>query len=139
MDLVMSGTKRPYPECKIILSHAGRTLPPLLPRAAQLVSRLPPNFSVQRSTEDIVANAKSFYFYLALATSPEILDTFSKHFPTDRILFGSDMPYAQEGAVMAFNQLLNEYPLSEELKRMFAYENAMAPVPEVEGINGLDK
>jgi len=30
MDMIMSGTKRAYPDCKVILSHGGETMPFLL-------------------------------------------------------------------------------------------------------------
>lgn len=98
MDMIMSGTKRTYPDCKVILSHGGGTIPFLLTRAAQLVSRLPPQFNSSKSAEEIAEDAKSFYLDLALATSPEILSTLVNNFPHNKILFGSDMPYAQEGA-----------------------------------------
>jgi predicted TIM-barrel fold metal-dependent hydrolase len=78
-------------------------------------------------------DAKSFYLDLALATSPEILDMLLKHFPNDKILFGSDMPYAQEGAVVAFNEMLDEYPLGEELRRL-AFENATELFPRLKGL-----
>jgi predicted TIM-barrel fold metal-dependent hydrolase len=94
MDMIMSGTKRAYHDCQVFLSHSGGTIPFLLPRAAQLVSKLPPRFNSTKSTDEILEDMKSFYLDLALATSPEILDTLLKHFPHDKNLFGSDMPYA---------------------------------------------
>jgi len=124
-DLILSGTKRAFPDCKIILSHAGGTLPFLLPRAAQLISRLSDNFGHRMTAEQIVEDAKSFYVDLALSSSPEILDTLLKNFPIERILFGSDTPYAPDGAVLAFNQLLDEYPLSVEMREKLAFRNAM--------------
>jgi predicted TIM-barrel fold metal-dependent hydrolase len=130
-DLILSGTKHAFPDCKIILSHGGGTLPFLLTRAAQLVPRLPPNFGKPIPAEQIVEDAKSFYFDLALSSSPEILDTLLKYFPHERILFGSDMPYAQEGAVLAFNEMLDEYPLGDELRRKIAFENSWALFPRL--------
>jgi predicted TIM-barrel fold metal-dependent hydrolase len=130
-DLVLSGTKRAFPDCKIILSHGGGTLPFLLPRVAELVSRLPESFGSQMSHEQIIEDAKSFYFDLALATSPEVLGTLLKHFSHDRILFGSDMPYAQDGAVMAFNEMLDAYPLDENLRLKLAEGNAKELFPRL--------
>lgn len=134
MDMIMSGTKRAYPDCKVILSHAGGTMPYLLTRAAQLIPGLPPKFNVQLSMEEIQVDAKSFYVDLALSTSANILDTLLKHFPTDRILFGSDTPYAHDGAVIAFSRMLDEYPLSEEVRRKFAFENAQKLFPRLKGL-----
>ncbi|RDW59535.1 hypothetical protein BP6252_12622 [Coleophoma cylindrospora] len=124
-DLILSGTKRAFPNCKIILSHGGGTLPFLLTRAAELVPRLPKTFGTTMTSEEIVEDAKTFYFDLALATSPQILDTLLKYVPTDRILFGSDTPYAPDGAVYAFNKYLNDYPLDEETRNKLAFGNAM--------------
>lgn len=98
------------------------------------MSKLPPQFNSSKSAEEIVEDTKSFYLHLALATSPEILGTLVKHFPHDNILFGSDMPYAQEGAVVAFNEMLDEHPLGEELRRKFAFENAMELFPRLKGL-----
>jgi hypothetical protein len=109
-------------------------LPFLLPRAAQLVSRLPTYFNCTKNGDKIVAKAKSFYFDLALATSPEIRDTSLNHFPHDRLLLDSDMPYAQEGAVVAFNEMLDEYPLGEDSRQKLAVENAEKLFPSLKGL-----
>jgi predicted TIM-barrel fold metal-dependent hydrolase len=130
-DLIISGTKRGYPNCKIILSHGGGTLPFLLSRTAELVSRLPPNFNAHITAEEIVETAKTFYLDLALATAPEILDVLLKKFPSERILFGSDMPYAQEGAVLAYNKYLNQYPLDDDLRKKVATGNALNLFPRL--------
>lgn len=123
-DLIVSGTKRTFPDCKMILSHGGGTLPFLLPRAASLLPKLPPKFGVTMTKEEIIEDAKSFYFDLAMASSAEILGTLLEHFPNDHLLFGSDTPYAPEQTVFEFNEYLNEYTLTPELRRMLAFENA---------------
>ena len=132
--MVMSGTKREYPDCKVILSHAGGSLPFLLTRAAQLVSRLPPHVNNTKSADKIIEDAKSCYFDLALAMSPEILDTLLKHFPVDRLLFESDMPYAQEGSVIAFSGRMDGYLLGEDLRQKLAFENAIELFPRLKGL-----
>ena len=49
MDMITSGTKCAHPDCKVILSHGGGTVPFLLPRAAQLVSRLRLSSTLRRA------------------------------------------------------------------------------------------
>jgi predicted TIM-barrel fold metal-dependent hydrolase len=95
------------------------------------VSRLPPNFGVDISADEIVEIAKTFYIDLALATAPDILDVLLKKFPVERILFGSDMPYAQEGAVLAYNKYLNQYPLGDDLRKKVAAGNAQNLFPRL--------
>lgn len=131
MDVVFTGTKRAFPSCKIILSHGGGTLPILIGRTAELTTRLPTSFDFHMRAVDIVADTKSFYFDLALATAPEVLDILLKVFPHDHILFGSDTPYAADGAVLAFNRYLNEYPLSEEPRKEFVHGNAVKLFPRL--------
>ena len=134
-DLILTGTKRAFPGCKIILSHAGGTMPFLLPRAAQLVSRLPDTFGKTMTAEEMVEDAKSFYVDLALSTAPETLDTLLKHFPVERILYGSDTPYAPDGAVMAFKEYFDAYPLSQELRQKISFENALELFPNLRRTN----
>lgn len=56
MDLIVNNTLRTYPGCKIILSHAGGTLPYLIHRPAALLP-LPP-FNIGKSTEEIIEEAR---------------------------------------------------------------------------------
>jgi hypothetical protein len=44
MDMIMMGTRRKYPVCKVILSHAGGALPYLISRSATPM-RKAPNFA----------------------------------------------------------------------------------------------
>ena len=74
--LTMTGMKRRYPDCKIILSHGGGTLPLLSERLAQLETALfLPTLAPDspRTTEEIMADAKSFYFDLALVSTVRAL------------------------------------------------------------------
>ena len=96
----------------------------LLHRAADLTTRMLASFDFHMSADNMLEDAKSFHFDLALATAPEVLDLLLIVFPHDRILFGSDTPYVAEGAVLAFNEYLNSYPLREDLRKKFAFENA---------------
>ena len=95
-DLITSGRKRQHPNCKIILSHAGGTLPYLAWRVEALCTRLFGNLMTEGSPhgDQIVEDTKSFCFDTAPSGTANILDIFLKWAPAERIPYGSDFPYA---------------------------------------------
>ncbi|PQE24622.1 Amidohydrolase family protein [Rutstroemia sp. NJR-2017a WRK4] len=103
VDLIVSNTVRTHQNVKIILSHAGGTLPWLAHRPASLVG-----FSkkIGKSLEEFLADAKSFYFDLALSGSPEVVSYMLNFAKKDHVLFGSDFPYADESIISYFNSRL---------------------------------
>jgi len=126
LDLIMSGYKREFPDVKIILSHAGGTLPMLLTRAALLIEGLPERFNpLQKSATEIMEDGKSFYFDLALSTSGNVLDSLLRHFPKEHVLFGSDFPHAGGPAVLAFSKMLDEYEMDKDVRKMVEFGNGM--------------
>lgn len=95
--MIVTGMKRRYPRCRVILSHAGGTLPILSERLAQLESHLfmdTLGADSPKTADEILADAKSFYFDLALAGTSNVLDMLLRWAPHERILYGSDYPYA---------------------------------------------
>ncbi|KAH8728887.1 amidohydrolase family protein [Phaeosphaeriaceae sp. PMI808] len=96
VSMIKSNTIRDYPNCKIILSHAGGTLPYVAPRIAYLNADLGPG---EKSAEEFLEDAKNFYYDLALSgfqTSMDLLKGFAKE---DHILYGSDFPFAREATI----------------------------------------
>ena len=91
MDMILMGTRAKYPDCKVILSHAGGTLPYLLTRVATPMRKVP-DFAVSHrmgTTHDSVfEDFRSFYFDLALSSSPHVMDMALKMIPHDHILYG---------------------------------------------------
>ena len=92
LDMIISCTVCSYPDVKVILSHAGGNLPSVVGRAASLL----PSFSGLRTatTEDIIEDAKRFYFDHALSSTSHTLDTLLANFPSDHVMYGSDFPFA---------------------------------------------
>ena len=131
-DMISNSTKRDYPDCKCILSHAGGTLPILLVRAAGGIDMMSRG---SKPAESILEDARSFYFDLALSSSSNVLDTLLRHFPHDHILFGSDFPYAPAAAGEMFAKQLDEYELTEQTRRQIYYENAHRLFPRIFGDN----
>ncbi|RPD75837.1 2-amino-3-carboxymuconate-6-semialdehyde decarboxylase [Lentinus tigrinus ALCF2SS1-7] len=124
-DLIVTGVKRVHPRCKIILSHAGGTLPYLVGRLAMYSIVYPE----KGSHAQIVEDAKSFYFDTALSTDKHVLDLLTAWAGPDRILFGSDFPYAPTEGIKYFGKHLDEYRMSEEDRRKIYRENALALFP----------
>ncbi|KAG0652509.1 decarboxylase [Hyphodiscus hymeniophilus] len=65
VDLIFSNTKRDYPDIKFILSHAGGTIPYLIGRISLM--ELLPYAPIHKTKNEIIAEAKTFYFDTALS------------------------------------------------------------------------
>ncbi|CAK7212768.1 hypothetical protein SCUCBS95973_001576 [Sporothrix curviconia] len=91
MDMIMMGTRSKYPDCRVILSHAGGTLPYLISRIATPLSKAPnlaASYSVGVTHDGVMKDFKSFHYDLALSASPAVLDMALKIIPHDHILYG---------------------------------------------------
>ena len=131
-DLIISGRKRQFPSCKIILSHAGGTLPFLAWRLHALCSVLFRGLLSQKSPrgEEIMDDAKSFYFDTALSGSANILDTLLRWAPKERVLYGSDSPYATAEAEWSDKEL-EGYEMDPETRRAIYRENSLKLFPRL--------
>jgi hypothetical protein len=78
--MLLSDTHSLARDCKIILSHAGGTLPYLNDRVAGMLSRTP--FVVNKIASEIIELAKLFYFNT-------VLDLLRKFAKKGHVLFGS--------------------------------------------------
>lgn len=119
VDLITSGTVRSHPHVKIILSHAGGTLPYLALRPATMLPYMPSSgdestmgngrAGQEASMNSFIEDARSFYFDTALSASPLQLALLKDFAWPGHILFGSDFPYAPTPAIKHMNSLLDEY------------------------------
>ena len=133
--MVVTGTKRRYPKCKIILSHAGGTLPILSERLAQLDSNLfvdTLEANSPKTADEILADAKSFYFDLALAGTSNVLDMLLKWAPREHILYGSDYPYAIVEAEYNTHKM-EEYDMPAEDRQKYYVGNGLNLFPRLSG------
>ncbi|KAI8576523.1 hypothetical protein K450DRAFT_256591 [Umbelopsis ramanniana AG] len=125
-DLVLSGTKAKYPNIKIILSHAGGTIPFLAPR----ISGIPTGF---RTPQQLREDFRSFYFDTALSSSKGQLLALLEVADPSRIFFGSDVPYAPLEVVQYVTKQLDDFFSSDENKHLAEKvnrENALALFPK---------
>ncbi|KAL8729518.1 MAG: hypothetical protein Q9166_004690 [cf. Caloplaca sp. 2 TL-2023] len=125
-DLVLSGRKRQFPNCKIILSHAGGTLPILADRLAVLTRTIFAEVLDEKSPrgEQVMEDLKSFYFDLALGGSATVLDLLLRWAPHDHILYGSDFPFAGDAAE-SFDGSLDDYAMDGQVKEKCYRGNAL--------------
>jgi predicted TIM-barrel fold metal-dependent hydrolase len=124
VDMIVSGTKRRFSKCKVILSHAGGTLPFLIARAAGIMK-------IMHGQEGFVEDARSFFYDLALSSTPGVIRTLLELVDDTQILYGSDFPYAPRTGVVDFASELDGMELSEETRRRIGYENALGLFPRL--------
>lgn len=95
VDLLASKTVRDFPDVKIILSHAGGTLPYLIGRPATVLPYLSEDFR----PEDVIEDARNFYYDIAVSGSDNVLTILEKFAKPGHVLYGSDYPYAGPGII----------------------------------------
>jgi predicted TIM-barrel fold metal-dependent hydrolase len=106
-------------DCKIILSHAGGDLPYLIDRAAGEMSSGPPGVRLNKTRDEIWADARHFYYDTALSTSAmhiAALSTLLGPRNIDHILFGTDFPPGGTEAIGEFTRQLESNMHVEHLR-----------------------
>ncbi|THZ01749.1 amidohydrolase family protein [Aureobasidium pullulans] len=111
-DMIIAGTRRKYPDCKVILSHAGGALPYLIERIS----------NGSQHGQQAMADFKSFYYDLALSSSPSVLQL---------LLTMSDFPYAPPPSIKAFAEKLENFEMDSKLRSKINYGNALALLPRL--------
>ncbi|KEF61266.1 uncharacterized protein A1O9_02831 [Exophiala aquamarina CBS 119918] len=128
VDIIMSNGRRNYPDVKVILSHAGGTMPYLAKRIASLSDIQLVNKSVDEIAEDIA----TFYFDVALSSTNQTIETLLTCTTPDHILFGSDYPYAPRKTIDRFARELDEsFRGNKDLSFAINMGNAMRLFPRL--------
>ncbi|KAL1615724.1 hypothetical protein SLS54_008854 [Diplodia seriata] len=138
MDMITMGTRERFPDCTVILSHAGGTLPYIVGRVATPLDVAPgflggnAAFGGSGMThEKVVAAFRSFHYDLALSASPAVLKLLLDMVPHEHILYGSDFPYAPPPAYPTFLRELESFEMDEDLRRKINYGNAQKLFPRL--------
>jgi predicted TIM-barrel fold metal-dependent hydrolase len=105
MDLITSRVLQTYPGCKVILSHAGGTLPYLIHRAASLLASMPTG--CRQTRNEMIEAAREFYFDTALSGNAITLPALLAFAKPGHVLFGSDFPNAPREAITQFTDYIN--------------------------------
>lgn len=129
MDLIMANNLREFPDCKIILSHAGGTLPYLIHRMTMVVDTM---FSIGKTKQEIIEDAKQFYFDLALSGSKLVLDALLGFARPGHVLFGSDFPNAPTATIQEFTGVIEGYEFSTGKKEDVSNGAAIALFPRLQ-------
>jgi 6-methylsalicylate decarboxylase len=111
-NLVLSGTLERCPDLRIIVPHAGGTLPFLARRIARVASAMNPGRSGSPRADFIEALRKLFYD-MAAASGDNSLTSLLTLVDSSRVLFGSDYPFMPEVAIA---QTINELRTSQLLR-----------------------
>ncbi|KAL8687472.1 MAG: hypothetical protein Q9218_006364 [Villophora microphyllina] len=125
-DLITSGCMRRYSHVRIILSHAGGTLPYLATRAATLLH----DYKLSdKTTEEFLEDAQRFYYDTALSTNEHTLRLLLGFAQKDHILFGTDFPYAPTKTIETHTDMLEGYQLDSESRQRIYRDNALKLLP----------
>ncbi len=108
--LVLSGTLERCPDLRLIVPHAGGTIPFLADRIALIASRFVPG-AADRAPAGVKAYFRKLYYELAISASPHAVASVLQLADPEHILFGSDFPALFEEDVQSLIQALASNPL----------------------------
>ena len=128
VHMAVRGVLDRYPRTRIILSHGGGFLPYASHRFAELFSSINPGAT---SSASLLNTFQRFYFDTALTSSPAALPTLTAFAPPDRILYGSDFPYAAADVGASFTTKLDDYSLTEGMRSAINHRNARGLFPRL--------
>ena len=129
MDMIVSGTLRSFPNVKVILSHAGGTLPWLINRPAAMLPHTPADIGL--STEEILGEARKFYYDTALSAAHDMLDLLYKIAEPEHVLFGCDFPNAPMPSILHFKEQFDSYRHGDQSHEDLTRSNALRILPRL--------
>jgi aminocarboxymuconate-semialdehyde decarboxylase len=128
IQLVLNGVVDRYRNVRIILAHAGG----FLPYASHRIAELSPVFRGDApEPADILAKFQRFFFDTALSGSAAALPTLQAFAKPDRILFGSDYPYAPAKVAAVFTTKIDAYDLTADARVAISHRNALSLFPRL--------
>lgn len=122
LDMILNDTVRSVPNCKIILSHAGGCLPWIWNRPAVLLQPFP---TTKKTVEEMREDARSFWFDTALSGTSDVMTLLMSFARKERILYGSDYPYADNNSIAVFTEGLDKTEMSAEMRERIAWRNGV--------------
>ena len=110
-NLIMSGTLERYPRIKLIVPHAGATLPVLADRIAMMTAMFPHLSEI--APDRIVPTLGRLYYDLAGMPVPRLLPALRTFADPSRLLYGSDWPHTQTPRVEQNRRNLDSFLAAE--------------------------
>jgi predicted TIM-barrel fold metal-dependent hydrolase len=126
MSMLYYGTPEKFPNIRFIWTHAGGAFPMMAGRTAVLSQR---NRDFKLSGDKLVPALRNFYFDMTQSLSPATFAALRNLVPFERLLFGSDCPFAREPQVRAVLGELDRLALSDRARAQFERGNALALFP----------
>lgn len=127
LDLIVNDRIRQCPDCKIILSHAGGTLPYIISRPAGTLPEMMTNLG--KSTEEILEEARTFYFDTALSGNEYTLKALLAFAKPGHVLFGTDIGAAMNSMVKYYTDNLDGFPMDPETRELIENKAALELFP----------
>jgi hypothetical protein len=90
-------------------------------------------FTAHKSTEEIVSEAKKFYYDTAISANPVTLSALFKLLEGTKghVFFGSDFPNAPNESIENFTKQLGEFAMREVERRDVEYAGALELFPRL--------
>jgi predicted TIM-barrel fold metal-dependent hydrolase len=129
--LVLSGTLERCPDLRLIVPHAGGTIPFLVDRISLLAARFVPG-TATRAPAGVEAYFRRLYYELAISTNRHAVASVLQLVGPERLLYGSDWPALDEADVRSLIQVLGGNPLLQPADRArIERQNAMELLPRL--------
>ncbi|KAF2464020.1 amidohydrolase family protein [Lindgomyces ingoldianus] len=113
VHLITTNIMRDFSNCKVILSHAGGTLPYIVNRAANLCCRLR---IVDKTEEEFIEEARGFYIDVAFSGHEPQLRLLKEFVKPGHVLFGSDYPW-EHGEIISEQLAATDKVFAEETRQ----------------------
>ncbi|KAF4987816.1 hypothetical protein FGRMN_10132 [Fusarium graminum] len=128
IDMILNRRLEQFPDVKIILSHGGGTLIPLIRRSTMISF---PEFGGVMSAQDMINQAKQFYFDTTLAGSKEMFPMILEFAKPGHLLFGSDFPQAPEKLSKGYTKFVDDFPMDDEKRKQIYSKSALNLFPRL--------
>jgi predicted TIM-barrel fold metal-dependent hydrolase len=131
-NLVLSDTLARWPDLRLIVPHAGGTLPFLAQRITGMANRMFPE-RWQGQPSGAAAHLQRLYYDLAGSTTPYSLASLLQLVDSSRVLYGSDWPWSLEAVARATGEAFERNPLLQAEDRVrIRRDNALQLFPRLQ-------
>lgn len=129
-QLILSNTLERCPNIRLIVPHAGGTLPFLADRITSISARFPG--AERRDSGGTMAYLRRLYYDVALSTTPGPLASLLQLVDSTRILYGTDWPWSPESRAQVLTDAFDQSPLLQPDDRdRICRQNALALFPRL--------
>jgi predicted TIM-barrel fold metal-dependent hydrolase len=138
ISLILSGAMDRYTGFKFILSHAGGFLPYISYRVLLTMLRDKSKVELaalalrqEHEVPKLLAPIRRFYFDIALSSTPTAFPSLMSIAESDRVLYGSDFPFAPANAVKFMAKQYEKYNFSSAQRASIDHANAETLFPRL--------